>query len=117
MTQTYHTADPKLAQQSPKLIKNHTKRAQHCCKGAPKCIKKSAGAFWHNPGRMLAQTLGQIKTDPSWIPDLWQTDTKMTQTYHTADPKLAQQSPKLIKNHTIVNPNEHDIAAQVHQNA
>ena len=72
-----------------KCITNLTKldaivypKAQFCTKGA---INKSPGAYWHNPGRMLAQTLGQSQTNPKLAKHF-------LQTYHQTDPELSHST-------------------------
>ena len=68
--QMYHTTDPKLAQQSPKLMKKHTIVNKKNTELQQMCTNESPGPKRHNPGRMRAHALGLIQTDPSFIPDL-----------------------------------------------
>jgi len=102
----------------PKLEKWHhcwNTTVRYCSTGTPKCVRKSPGACWHNPGRMWAhfffefalmraQTLGQSQNDhPRLILDSPQTHqilTKLTTRYFQIVPK--EMAPLLKHNCTIL---------------
>ena len=94
MTPGWSQIDIRFAPNSPNINENDNKlfrkcpqtskkwhhcwntTGRYCSTGTPKCVRKSPGAFWHNPGTfvfefavMRAQTIGQSRNDPRLIPD------------------------------------------------